>query len=471
MALSLLLMLSAGCKNYKTFTLTNDKTLPGSYTGGNDSLGIAALPVRQLFPDTNLLRLVDTALHHNPDVLMAMQRVEISAANVRYARSFLLPSLEVAGRVGLENYGDYTMNGVGNYDTNLSPNINSRQRIPDPTPDYFIGLRSSWEIDFWGKLKNQKKAAYARFLATRNGYRFVITSITAQIATLYYQLLALDNELDVIEKNIKLQENALDIIQIQKDGARATELAVQQFRAQLQRTRGMQYTVSQQITETENQIKFLTGNFNDNISRDTSIYTLKLPGVLKAGLPSQLLLNRPDIREAELQLSAANADIKAARALFFPSVTLSPYVGFNAFAANLLFDPGSLSYGLLGGITAPIFQRGRLKANYDIQVAQGKQALYAYQKVILGGYLEVMNSMKGIENYNRHYDLKQREVQSLKNAVNVSNDLFLVGRANYLEVITAQRNVLDAELELAATKKNIFINAVNLYRAVGGGWR
>ena len=467
----ILLGITTGCKNYKATVLQANTNVPETFTGDADTVTIANLQLKQFFNDSCLLQLIDTAVTANFDIQSALQRVEIAGTDLQYSRSWLMPSVEFNATAGLEKYGDYTMNGVGNYDTNLSPNINGKQHIPNPTPDYFVGFRSSWEIDLWGKLRNHKKAAFSRFLASRSAYKLAVTSLTAQIATLYYQLLALDNEQQIIEKNITLQKNALEIIKIQKLGGRATELAVQQFQSQLARTQSLRYSTAQQITETENQLKFLTGKFTGTVKRDSSISALKVPGLLNAGIPAQLLLNRPDIRQAELELTAMNADINAARKAFLPSLTISPYVGYNAFKSALLFNQGSLGYGLLGGITAPIFNRKRIKADYARTIAEGKQALYNYQKVILNGFMEVSNSLKGIENYNNYYQLKKEEVKSLKNAVDVANDLFLVGRANYLEIITAQRNVLDAELELANTKKNIFLNAINLYRATGGGWK
>lgn len=469
--LALFFLSVAGCRNFKNVTINAENRLPSSYDGNTDSTTIADLPVSSFFTDPNLLRLIDTAVTANPDVLSALQRVEIANANLRYNRLQLLPVVDAEARAGLDRYGDYTQNGVGNYDTNLSPNINDKQRIPNPTPDYFLGFKSSWEVDLWGKLRNRKKAAFNRFLASQSGYKMVITSLTAQIATAYYQLLALDNELKTIRENLVLQSNALEIVKIQKLGGRATELAVQQFLAQLKRTKGLEYQVLQQITETENQLNFLTGKFAQSIPRDTSINTLKLPRLLAAGVPSQLLLNRPDIKEAEFELTALKADIKAARAAFFPSLMLSPYIGYNAFKPSVLFDPASLTYGVLGGLTSPLFNKRLVNRDFNLALAQSRTAVYNYQRVILTSFQEVSNSLKGIENYTQFYKQKQDEVQALNNAVSVANDLYLVGRANYLEVITAQRNVLDAKLELANTKKNIFINAINLYRAVGGGWR
>ena len=279
----LLTLVCFGCRNYKSAQIDLKTDLPPVFYNKTDSASMASLPLREFFTDTNLLKLIDTAIVANPDILSALQRVELANADLRYNRMALLPSVTANANVGVEKYGDYTQNGVGNYDTNLSPNINGNHKIPNPVPDYFLGFRSSWEVDLWGRLRSRRDAAFNRFLASQSGYRVVVTSLTAQIATAYYQLLALDNELRVIRKNIVLQDNALEIVKIQKLGGRATELAVQQFLAQLKRTKSLEYQVLQQITETENELNFLTGRFTREIDRDTSINTLKLPLFLQAG--------------------------------------------------------------------------------------------------------------------------------------------------------------------------------------------
>lgn len=478
--LIILAVAGTGCSQYKSVTLTPKLDLPATFPSRADSLNnsgladssnIASLPPEKFFSDPYLRKLIDTALAANPDLQSALQKTEIAAASLQYTRSPLLPSLNAEIGAALRRYSDYTMDGVGNFDTNLSPDINKNQHIPNPTPDYFLGFRSSWEVDLWGKLRSRKAAALSRFLASREGYRMVTTELIAQVATLYYQLLALDRQQSILHKNSQLQANALDIVQAQKLGGRATELAVQQFQAQLLHTRSLLRTNAQQITETETQLNFLLGSYSRPIERDTSITRLPLPQALSAGIPSELLLHRPDIRQAEAELIAARADIRAARAAFFPSLNLSAYTGYNAFKAALLFNPGSIAYGLSGGLTAPIFNRKAIKADYARSIAEGRQALYTYQKAILNSFREVTNSLKGMENYQQFYELKQQEVASLNNAVSVANDLYLVGRASYLEVITAQRNVLDAELEMTNAKAGIFLNAVSLYRSVGGGWR
>lgn len=464
-------LLSAGCTHYKSVIIAPKAHLPPAYTSHTDSLNTAMLPADIFLNDSLLSRLIDTAFLANPDLSTAFQQIQMAEAQWHYQGAARLPTVDLNLSAGLERYGNYTMNGVGNYDTNLSPNINDRQHIPNPTPDYFAGFRSSWEIDIWGKLKNQQKAALSRFLAGQSGYQWLRTELTADIATQYYELLALDQEATIIRKNIKLQQDALEIVKAQKIGGRATELAVQQFTAQLADTRALAYRNAQQATETENQLNWLTGGFGRRISRDTSIMSLPLPATLHTGVPAQLLLNRPDIRQAELELKALNADIRSARAAFFPSLTLTPYMGYNAFNASLLFNPGSAVFGIIGGLTAPVFNRGKIKAEYNYKIAEAKAALFHYQKLALTGYREVLDHLKGMENNSRYYALKADEVIALRRAVSVANELYLVGRASYLEVITAQGNLLKAELEQAMAKKDIYLASIGLYRALGGGWR
>lgn len=461
----------ASCGKYKSIAFKPTVALPDTFKTQQDTLASGNLPVHSFFTDVYLLKLIDSAMASYPDVLAAYQRIQVAEAQLNFSKSARLPQVNLNLSAGIERYGDYTMNGVGNYDTNLSSNINSNQRIPTPTTDYFAGFRSTWEVDIWGKLKNQQKASLSRFLATQNGYQWVKTELAAAIATQYYRLLALDIESAIIQKNIRYQENALEIVKVQKLGGRATELAVQQFVAQLAHTRALSHSTAQQIVEAENQLKLLTGKFSPKIDRDTSMMTLRVPDQLKTGVPAQMLLNRPDVRQAEYELLAMNADIRSARAAFFPTLTLTPYVGYNAFKTALLFNPSSAVFGLIGGLTAPVLNRKKIKAEYNTKLAEAKIALSNYQKTALTGYKEVMDNLKGMENYAQYYTHKQEEVTALRNAVSVANDLYLVGRASYLEVITAQRSVLDAELELAVSKKDIYLSEVNLYRALGGGWK
>ncbi|GEP97365.1 efflux transporter outer membrane subunit [Chitinophaga cymbidii] len=452
----------SACSLPKPLTLPETVALPVTQ---KDTLSLSGFS--QIFRDPHLRSLIDTALVRNNDLLAAAQRIQAAQANLLMARSAWQPSVDLAVSAGVEKYGDYTMNGVGNFDTNLSPNINKDQRIPDKVPDYFVGLRSSWEIDLWGKLKSRKKAAYARFLASREGQRLLKTQVVAGISSMYYELVALDQELAIIRRNITLQESAVATVNIQKAGGRATELAVQQFTAQLLSTQALAFQVKQEITMLENQLNASLGRLPTPITR--SVTTVLLDAV-NGGIPASLLLQRPDVRQAELELLAGKADIEAARASFLPSLTLTPYAGFNAFKAGLLFQtPASLAWGLAGGLTAPVFNKRQLKAQFNISTAGTMTAFYNWQQSIINGYQEIATALSKVENQQQAYQLKNKEVTVLQGAVATANTLFSTGYASYLEVITAQKSVLEAELALITSRREVYRGLVSLYRALGGG--
>ncbi|NLR61295.1 efflux transporter outer membrane subunit [Chitinophaga polysaccharea] len=456
---------TAACSTQKELSLPERITVPVV----TDTLSLSSFS--QVFDDPYLRGLIDTALHNNFDLLSAAQRVAVAQSNLMMAKNAWLPSLNLALSAGVDKYADYTLNGVGNFDTNLSPNITKDQHIPGPTPEYFAGLRSSWEIDLWGKLKSQRQATYARFLGSEQGRRLLVTQIVAGVSGLYYELTAMDNELAIIQRNITLQEAAVATVHIQKAGGRATELAVQQFTAQLLSTKALEFGVKQEITSLENQLNALMGRLPQPILRTTVTGTQALPAAVKGGIPSNLLLLRPDVQRAELELTAAKADVKAARAAFLPSLTITPYTGFNAFKAGLLFQsPGSIAWGAVGNLTAPIFNKKQLKAQYNISTANAYTAFYDYQQAIVNGYQEVSSALNKVENQQQAFALKSNEVLVLQEAVSTANILFTTGYANYLEVITAQKNVLEAELALVTTRRNVYQGLVSLYRALGGGF-
>ena len=456
----LLLLALSGCKVAIPPALPVAEKMPETYIGDTDTLSDGEIRWQEFFTDPMLLELIETGLKNNFDLLTAIQRIEMARANYTISEGAFLPSLRGAVTADIANVNN---NMVLNPDRDIPVN-NIRQ-------EYFVGFQSSWEADVWGRLKNEKKAAYSRLLASEKGKHVVTTALVAEIARLYYELLAVDNELEVVRKNIDFQEIALDIIEIQKMGGRATELAVQQFTAQLLSTKALEKEKEQRVIELETEINLLMGRYPQTIPREKDISELALPPTIHEGVPSTLLLNRPDIQQAELELVAAEADLQAARAAFLPSVSISPYIGFNALNAAVLFQtPESLAIGALGGITAPVFNKKRIRASFNRSIAERAEAYYAYQKSIINGYGEVVNNLRGIDNLEEVYKLKEQEVEVLLNAVSTSNVLFTSGYASYLEVITAQKSVLEAELELANIKKGIFHSVIGLYKALGGGW-
>ncbi len=460
LAFFVVVVLVSSCKIAEPPSLPGAPKLPQTYIGDVDTATDASIRWQEFFTDPLLVDLIEIGLRNNFDLLTAVQRVEMARANYHMRAGALLPSINVAATAD-----------VGSVNKNMVAEGARATGMNTFNEEYFFGLQTSWEADLWGKLKNQRKAAHARFLASERARHLVTTAVVAEIARLYYELLAVDNELEVVRKNIDFQEIALEIINIQKIGGRATELAVQQFTAQLLSTKALEKEKEQHVIELETQINLLMGRYPQPIVRKKDISELALPPTIREGVPSALLLNRPDIQEAELQLVAAEADLQAARAAFLPSIRIYPYAGFNALNASALFQtPESLAAGLLGGITAPIFNQKRIRSQFKRTVAERASAYYAYQKSIITGYGEVVNNIRGIDNLEEMYALKEQEVEVLLNAVSTSNVLFTSGYATYLEVITAQKSVLVAELELANIKKGIFHSVIGLYQALGGGW-
>lgn len=462
--------IAASCAMPKAVSINKTEVLPPAYQKSLDSNSIATLPKKLFFPDPSLQALIDTAIQFNADIRIAIQRIAAAKAGFGMAQGITKPSLDAVVSTGVDKFGDYTMNGLGNYDMNLSPNIRKDQQIPLNMPDLFVGFRSSWEADIWGKLSNQKKAALNKYLATEQARQWVTTQVVAQVASLYYELLALDKELEILQNNIKLQENAVEIVKVQKAGGRATELAVQQFNAQLLGTKSMLNVMQQRITAIQNNLGAISGKYDFTIKRGKPITDIAIPEDIQIGIPAQLLVNRPDIREAELLLEAAGAELEASRKAFLPSLNISAYTALNSFKSSVLFSPQSLTYGLLGGLVTPVLSKNMLKGNYQLASAAQQQAFESYRKQIIYAYHEVQTELSGIEQYKKIYQLKIQETKGLQAAVAASNDLYLGGLATYLEVITAQRGVLEAELEQINSKKTVFLYLIDLYRSLGGGW-
>ncbi len=459
----LVLVLVAGCKvTDKTYTAA-DYSLPADYAGKRDTGTMAKMSWDKFFADKDLVALMSNALKQNPDLMMALQKVEVARAGLLMNKGALMPSLEAGAAASGNRYGRYTMNGAGNITT---------PEIPYPlVPDYNLGLSSSWEVDIWGKLRNRKKAAQLRLLSSEMGKNAVVTSLLSEVAYRYYELVSLDDELEILEENRKLQETALEIVTIQKDGGRATELAVKQFAAQLMQTKSMEYKARQEIARVEYELNFLSGVLPQKISRTNSIFNGEMPRSIAGGVPSDLLHNRPDVMQAELELRATKADVAAARAAFLPSFNIAATAGFNAYNPGMLFHPLSLAYGILGGATAPLFNRHLIRASYNLSMAEHKASYYQYGKTALNAVYEVLTSMNNIENLRLQYELNEKEATTLSEAVAISKDLYVTGYANYLEVITAQKNALEAQLNVIQTRKNVYFAFINLYRALGGGWQ
>lgn len=429
----------------------------------------SVLQWKDYFKDQNLVDLIDVALKNNQELNITLQEIEIAKNDIRVKKGLLLPTVGVRAGAGVEKVGRYTSQGAGDATTEIKPGVET----PDPLGDFTISAYANWEVDIWKKLRNSKKAALNRYLATVEGKNFVITNLIAEVADSYYELLALDNQLDIVKQTIKLQTNALEIVKIQKQAARATELGVKKFEAEVLTSQSLEFGILQQIKESENKINFLLGRYPQEIKRTTSTNFLSLlPAAVSSGIPSQLLANRPDVKQAELELVAAKLDVKVARAEFYPSLDISAAVGVQAFKPSYLFTfPESILYSLAGDLAAPLINRNAIKAEFASANARQLQALYNYDRTVLNAYLEVSNQLSKIDNLQKGYDLKSKQVDALNTSIDVSNDLFKSARVDYFEVLMTQRDALEAKLELVDTKKEQLNAAVHVYRDLGGGWK
>lgn len=429
----------------------------------------AALAWKDYFKDQNLVDLIDIALKNNQELNITLQEIEIAKNDIRVKKGLLLPTVGVRAGAGVEKVGRYTSQGAGDASTEIKPG----KETPDPLGDFTISAYANWEVDIWKKLRNSKKAALNRYLATVEGKNFVITNLIAEVADSYYELMALDNQLDIVKQTIKLQTNALEIVKIQKQAARATELGVKKFEAEVLTSQSMEFDILQQIKESENKINFLLGRYPQEIKRTSNTNFLSLlPAAVSSGIPSQLLANRPDVKQAELELVAAKLDVKVARAEFYPSLDITAAIGVNAFKPSYLFTmPESLLYSLAGDLVAPLINRNAIKAEFASANGRQLQALYNYDRTVLNAYLEVSNQLSKIQNLQKGYDLKSKQVDALNTSIDVSNDLFKSARVDYFEVLMTQRDALEAKLELVDTKKEQLNAAVHVYRDLGGGWK
>ncbi len=440
----------------------------------NNEESIGNLGWKNVFTDANLVALIDTALVHNQDLRQAIHRIEIAQANFRQRKAALLPRLDASVEGGIRKYGHYTESGIGNYDSNFSENLKDDEKLPEPfLPDYFVGARASWEIDIWGKLKNIKESAYLGFLAQQEAKRLVETELITSISSAYYELLALDKKINVYERNIVLHERALEIVQAQKEAGRSDELAVQQFKSILAESKANRALAMQEIVKYEHQINQLIGRVYKPIVRSqNNAIDLMLFADLQVGSLDQLLNNRIDIRQAAYEMKANYHDLDAARLAFLPTVALSPYLGLQSFSFDKLFSlDKSVTYGLFGGITMPILRQRELKSNYEQMKASYGIGFAGYEKTVLNAVNEVSLALHNHESLLSREELVQEQVDALEASTMAAEELFIAGRVSYLDIITAQKGIIQSQIAKVDVSKDKFLNQIYLYKALGGGWR
>ncbi|WP_304069057.1 TolC family protein [Pedobacter glucosidilyticus] len=453
------------CKVPAISSKQENKSTPVSYVNSQDTLNTAKIKWKSYFKDPFLVALIDTALSNNQELNITLREIEISKNEVRARKGEYLPFINIGAAAGLDKAGKFTWDGFSEEDLKDNPD-----RGPKYVGDFKIGSFLSWELDVWKKLRNAKKAAVLRYLATVEGRNFMVTNLISEIASSYYELMALDNLLGIIQQNIALQDNALQIVKLQKEAAKVSQLAVNRFEAQLLYTKNLQFEIQQKLIETENRINFLTGRFPRRIQRNGAAFNNLEINAVSVGIPSQLLENRPDIHQAELELAAAKLDVRAAKANFYPSFSLQAGIGFQAFNPSYLLKPESILCNLAGDLVAPLVNKNAIKATYLNANEKQIQAVYNYERSILNAHIEVVNQLSRINNYTKSYETKAKEVDILTQSITISNSLFSSARADYIEVLSTQREALDAKIDLIEIKLKQLDAQVNVYKALGGGW-
>ncbi|MBK0369690.1 TolC family protein [Flavobacterium agrisoli] len=468
LAITLTFIVLQSCVPTKEIREEN-KSLPKNFDNVTvgDTLNSAHIKWKEFFNDTHLVALIDTALVNNQELNIMLQQVDIAQNEIKARKGEYLPFVGIQAGAEVEKVGRYTSQGANDANTEIRPG----KEFPDPLPNYTVGAYASWELDVWNKLHNSKKAAAMEYLSTVEGKNFMVTNLIAEIADSYFELEALDNKLAILKQNLELQNNGLKIIRLQKEAAKATELGVQRLEAEVFKNNSELYNVQQEIVETENKINFLIGRSPQHIDRDSDDFIEKNVGSLNVGIPSQLLVNRPDIRRAEFELQAAKLDTKVARANFYPSFTLRAGVGLEAFSLKFITEtPASLLYGIAGDMVAPLINRNAIKAEYYNANDRQLQAIFDYEKTILNAHIEVLNGMSKIDNLNKSYQQKEHQVTALTQSIELTNQLFSAARADYMEVLLTQRDALESKLQLVETKKDQLNARINLYKSLGGGW-
>lgn len=465
---SLMAAMLWNCKTPNIPAASPKMNLPKQFGDQNskDSIG-SLIQWSKVFQDSLLVALIDSGLHQNRELLILQQESIIRQSEVLEKKGEYLPFLTLGAEGGLEKPGRYTRAGAVEENLNIEPG----KAFPEPMSNLSLGATASWEVDLWKKLRNARDAAKFRAAAQLEAQYLFETQLVAEIAAQYVELLALDKSLFILNENLLIQRLALEKVRELKRYAKANQLAVNRFEAQWLNTQNRQFALLQKRTQAQNKLRVLTGNFPDSVARSSAFALNLLADSLHPGVPTELLQNRPDIRQKELELKAAQLDIKVARAAFYPKLDLRFGLGFEAFNPSLLFDPRSLVFNAAGGLMAPLVNRKALQAQWKQANAKQIQALYEYEQTLLQACTDVLNQLTGIENAQASYSKKLNEVAVLTQSIEVANDLFYYAKADYVEVLLTQEEALNAQIELIDIQKEKLLYQIGLYKALGGGWR
>jgi NodT family efflux transporter outer membrane factor (OMF) lipoprotein len=419
-----------------------------------DSITMADVSWKDMFTDPVLQGYIAEGLENNIDIRVAMQQILAAEAYLKQGKAGYFPSL--TGNATF-TYQELSSNSqFGGFFSSLD--------------QYEISGNLSWEADIWGKIRSNKRAFEASYLQSIAAHQAVKTTLIANIASSYYQLAALDEQKSVTEKTIENRKKSLETNKALKEAGNITEVGVKQTEAQLYTAQALLIDINNQIRLLENTISILLGKEPTSIQR-TALERQNIETELKTGVPAQLLRNRPDVIQAEYGLVNAFELTNAARANFYPSITLTANGGLQALSAGDLFDTNSLFATIVGGLTQPIFQKRQIRTQYEVAEAQQEQARLQFRQAYLTATKEVADALYNYEAASDKIEVKEKEYNSYSTATEYSEELLTYGLANYLEVLTARENALNSRLDLINAKYSQLNSMVDLYQALGGGWQ
>lgn len=417
-----------------------------------DTTNIATMKWSELFTDPALQQLITDGLAANLDLKIAVERINQAGVNLKLSKAAFLPS--VNGNLSVKESRLSFPQGFGLF---------------DQSTQYDLGITAGWEIDVWGKLKSAKKSALANLLATDAAKRAVQTQLIANIANSYYQLLILDEQLKVLKKTAKNRETDAETIKVLFENSIINGVAVVQSEANFYEAELAIPDIEQKITETENALCILLAKSPTKVVR-SSLEKQKQTYDLKIGVPMQLLSNRPDVQQAEYNFRAAFEETNVAKAYFYPALTISGAAGFSSFGLKYWFTNGGLFGNIAGGLTQPIFNKGINKGRLATALSLQKEALYNFEFSMLKASEEVSNALSKYDNAALKEEKRKKQLEALLKAVEFNKELLNNSTTNYTDVLTAEQNLLNAQLRGIDDQSQKLNAVVNLYRALGGGW-
>ena len=455
--------LISSCKVGKEYKRP-DLELPNEFNNVSfaDTSSIADIEWKKFFTDPDLQNLISKGLAYNHDLLAAMKNMEIAQQRMKQAKLILLPDLNAQITAQTYNPSNNSLNGIS------SNSFLGKNHIEN----YQAAVNLTWEVDIWGKLRNQKEATLAQYLQTYEASKAVQTQLVSDIAQGYFNLLMLDKQLDVAKSNLALNDTFFLASKLLRDAGLANSLAVERAASQKQTTELLIPQLEQDIAIQENALQILAGQLPNKVSRSAALEDFVVPDYLSTGLPVSMVSRRPDVRSNEMGLMAANAQVGVAQANMYPALNITAGGGFESFKSSNWFNIPSSLFGIAAGAVAqPIFQRRRLKTEFEVAKLQRDQAVIQFRQSVLVATEEVSNALVQLDKLKQQRNISTAQTDTLRVAVDNAKLLYKADLANYLEVITAQTARLQAELYLASVQRQELGAMVELYRSLGGGWK